>query len=129
VTSLGCGFGALALGACATPGYSPGRVESELVQAGATPVEARCVAEKFPDKIDLSALGSHSPPVAITTPAIPPPSTTPPTIIRPTTIRPTTIRPTTTASSTTTTTVPDEYELTRQVLAECGVTLPLQPPP
>jgi hypothetical protein len=119
VTSLGCGFGALALGACATPGYSPGRVESELVQAGATPVEARCVAEKFPDKIDLSALGSHSPPVAITTPAIPPPTTTPPT----------TTAPVPKASSTTTTTVPDEYELTRQVLADCGVTLPLQPPP
>jgi hypothetical protein len=124
VTSLGCGFGALALGACATPGYSRGRIQSELVQAGATPVEARCVAERFPDKIDLSALGSHSPPVAITTPAIPPPPTTPPS-----TSPPTTTAPVPKASSTTTTTEPDEYELTRQVLADCGVTLPLQPPP
>jgi hypothetical protein len=50
---------AIALAACATPGYSPKRIESELVQAGATPAQARCVADALPDSIDLNALGSH----------------------------------------------------------------------
>jgi hypothetical protein len=114
----GCGLSALALGACATPGYDRGRIQSELVRVGATAVQARCVADRFPDKIDLTALGSHSPPIAITTPAIPPPVTRAPSTA-----------PAPNSSSTTTTTEPDEYKLTREVLAECGVTLPLQPPP
>jgi len=60
-TILGC-VAAVALAGCATPGYSPSRIESELVRAGATPQQARCVTNKFNDQFDLTYLGSHSEP-------------------------------------------------------------------
>jgi hypothetical protein len=51
----------VALAGCATPGYSPSRIEAELVRAGATPQQARCVTNKF-ERFDLNYLGSHSEP-------------------------------------------------------------------
>ncbi len=56
---------ALALTSCAAPGYSPTKIESELVKAGTTPEQARCVADKLPKTFDLNQLGSHSAPSAI----------------------------------------------------------------
>lgn len=52
----------VALAGCATPGYNRSRIESELVRAGATPEQARCVTEGLTDKYAESQLGSHSEP-------------------------------------------------------------------
>lgn len=59
---IGCAAATLALAGCATPGYSPSRIQSELVQAGATPKQAQCVTDKLSDTFDLTQLGSHSEP-------------------------------------------------------------------
>lgn len=60
-TVLGCAA-VVALAGCATPGFSQSRIESELVRAGATPEQARCVSQGLTDKYDESQLGSHSEP-------------------------------------------------------------------
>ena len=98
---LGCGLGAAVLGACATPGYNPARIQSELVKAGATRPQAECVTRELPNQIDENALGSHSAPSAVTTDT-----------------DPKTKKP-----------IENEYERTRDVLKTCGVTLPLVPLP
>ena len=98
---MGCALGALVAGGCATPGYNPGRIQSELVKAGATATQARCVTDKLPDKIAQNALGSHSPPIAVTTETDPK----------------------------TKKLLENEYELTRDVLKACRVTLALNPLP
>jgi hypothetical protein len=54
----------VALAGCATPGYSPSRIESELVRAGATRDQARCVTQALSDTYDERQLGSHSEPGA-----------------------------------------------------------------
>ncbi|HEV7524643.1 MAG TPA: hypothetical protein VGP92_06735 [Acidimicrobiia bacterium] len=61
---LGCAIAALSFAACATPGYSPSRIETELVQAGATSEQAKCVTTGLTDKIDRTELSSHSAPLA-----------------------------------------------------------------
>jgi hypothetical protein len=53
------------LAGCAAPGYNPTRIESELVKAGTTPQQARCVADRLRTTFDLNQLGSHSAPSAI----------------------------------------------------------------
>ena len=62
VTRIGCAAIALALAGCATPGYSPGRIQSELVKAGATSKQAQCVTDGLSAKFDENQLGSHSEP-------------------------------------------------------------------
>jgi hypothetical protein len=54
----------LAFAGCATPGYSPGRIQSELVKAGATTTQAQCVTDGLTNKFDENQLGSHSEPRA-----------------------------------------------------------------
>jgi hypothetical protein len=56
------GLAVVVLAGCATPGYSPSRIESELVRAGATEEQARCVTQGLSDKYDETQLGSHSVP-------------------------------------------------------------------
>jgi hypothetical protein len=51
-----------ALAGCATPGYNPTRLESQLVHAGATRAEARCVTDGLSATFDENQLGSHSSP-------------------------------------------------------------------
>ena len=58
---LGC-VGVVALAGCATPGYNAPRIESELVRAGATPEQARCVTDQLTNTYDETQLGSHSEP-------------------------------------------------------------------
>jgi hypothetical protein len=53
---------ALALAGCATPGFSPNRIQAELIRAGATPKQAECVTDGLADTFDLTQLGSHSEP-------------------------------------------------------------------
>ena len=58
-------FGAvalLALAGCATPGYNASRIENELVRAGATREQARCVTSAFSNEWDARQLASHSSP-------------------------------------------------------------------
>jgi hypothetical protein len=55
--------GALALSGCATPGYDESRIQSELVHAGTTVEQARCVTKGLTDTYDGSQLGSHSAPL------------------------------------------------------------------
>ncbi len=64
VTGVGCVAGALALAGCATPGFNVGRLQSELVHAGTTVDQARCVTKGLTDAFDESQLGSHSTPTA-----------------------------------------------------------------
>jgi hypothetical protein len=52
----------VAVAGCATPGYNPSRIESELVRAGATREQARCVTESLTNTYDENQLGSHSEP-------------------------------------------------------------------
>ena len=59
---IGCVAGALALSGCATPGYDASRLQSELVHAGTTLEQARCVTKGLTDTFDESQLGSHSTP-------------------------------------------------------------------
>ena len=53
---------ALALGGCATPGYNPSRLQSQLVEAGTTAAQARCVTNGLSDQFAETQLGSHSEP-------------------------------------------------------------------
>ena len=62
MTTVFGGVALLALAGCATPGYNVSRIESELVQAGATPEQARCVTRALSDTYDANQLGSHSSP-------------------------------------------------------------------
>jgi hypothetical protein len=61
---LGCVAAAFALASCATPGYSPSHLESQLIHAGTTPQQARCVTTGLSLKFDETQLGSHSEPSA-----------------------------------------------------------------
>ena len=54
--------GAVALGACAQPGYSATKLQRELVKAGVSPQQAQCVTARFDQHFDLNSLGSHSDP-------------------------------------------------------------------
>jgi len=56
---------AVALGACAQPGFNAQKLERQLVRAGATPEEARCVTTSMENKFDLNELASHSEPSAL----------------------------------------------------------------
>lgn len=91
----GCVVGALTFAGCATPGYNPTRLESELVNAGTTPSQAECVTNGLSAKFDTNQLGSHSPPSLIKVGK----------------------------------TNENEYEVTRDVLKACKVTLALSPLP
>jgi hypothetical protein len=51
-----------ALAGCATPGYNPTRLESQLVHAGTTPAQAKCVTDGLSATFDEGQLGSHSSP-------------------------------------------------------------------
>ncbi len=62
VTGVGCVAGALALAGCATPGFDASRLQSQLVHAGTTVDQARCVTKGLTDTFDESQLGSHSAP-------------------------------------------------------------------
>lgn len=64
VTGFGCLAGALALAGCATPGFNASRLQSQLVHAGTTVDQARCVTKGLTDAFDESQLGSHSAPTA-----------------------------------------------------------------
>ena len=58
-------IGAIALAACAQPGYDPSRIQRELRQAGVSADKARCVTDRFESEFpDLNQLGSHSQPTA-----------------------------------------------------------------
>jgi hypothetical protein len=92
-----------ALAGCATPGYNPPRLQSQLEHAGASAEQAQCVTENLSAKFDESQLGSHSAP-SLLRPA-PKPSDPPGTKYE------------------------NEYELTRDILKKCKVTLPLNPLP
>jgi hypothetical protein len=61
---MACALGCVALAGCATPGYDPPRLQSQLEHAGATPAQAACVTQHLSDKYDENQLGSHSPPTA-----------------------------------------------------------------
>ena len=52
------------LAGCATPGFNASRLQSELVHAGTTVDQARCVTKGLTDAFDESQLGSHSAPTA-----------------------------------------------------------------
>jgi hypothetical protein len=98
------GLGAAAfLSGCATPGYNPPRLQSQLEHAGATPTQARCVTEGLSAKFDQNQLGSHS--------------------------APSLLRPVKKATDPPGTEYENEYELTRDILKRCKVTLPLNPLP
>jgi hypothetical protein len=64
MTVIGCAAGALALAGCATPGYNASRLQSQLVRAGTTVEEARCVTNGLADTFDENQLGSHSAPTS-----------------------------------------------------------------
>jgi hypothetical protein len=98
-----CVGGAALVAGCATPGYDPPRLQSQLEHAGATPAQAQCVTQGLSDTFDRSQLGSHSAP-SLLRPAKKP--TDPPG-----------------------TKYENEYELTRDILRQCKVTLPLNPLP
>ena len=63
-TSVVCALGAVALAGCATPGYNGSSLESQLVRAGATAAQARCITTALTDTFDVNQLGSHSAPTA-----------------------------------------------------------------
>lgn len=129
-TGIGLAVGLFLLSGCATPGFNPGRIQSELVRAGVTPAQAKCVTDGLADKFDLKELGSHSPPNAITSPS----STTTSATAAPTTTTTTTTTvggsgSTAATSSTTVAKLVDEYKVTRDILKQCGVTVPVEPLP
>ena len=118
--------GLFVLAGCATPGYNPGRIQSELVRAGASPAQARCVTDNMGDTFDQKELGSHSPPNAITSPSSTSSSAPGSTSTTSTSVAPAG------SSATSSTTIPqqiDEYKVTRGILKKCGVTLPVDPLP
>ena len=88
---------------CATPGYNPPRVESELEHAGATAAQARCVTKGLSANFDQTQLGSHS--------------------------EPSLARPKPQPSDPPRTKYQNEFEITRDILKTCKVTLPLNPLP
>lgn len=98
------GIGAVAtVAGCATPGYNPSRLQSQLEHAGTTPAQAQCVIRRLDETFDRSQLGSHSAPSLLRRVKKPtdPPGTK----------------------------YENEYEQTRGILQECKVTLPLNPLP
>jgi hypothetical protein len=99
---VGVGAAAL-LSGCATPGYNPPRLQSQLEHAGATSAQAQCVTRGLRDTFDQSQLGSHSAP----------------SLLRPVK------KPTDPPGKK----YENEYELTRDILKQCKVTLPLNPLP
>lgn len=62
MTGAGCLVGAFVLGACAAPGYNDTKLAAQLVHAGATSAQARCVTDGLSNKYSLAQLGSHSAP-------------------------------------------------------------------
>jgi hypothetical protein len=64
MTGFGCVVGAFALAGCAAPGYNGSRLQSQLVQAGATVAQAGCVTDGLTNKYTVTQLGSHSEPSA-----------------------------------------------------------------
>jgi hypothetical protein len=64
MTGVGCVVGALAMAGCAAPGFDASKLQSELVHAGATVDQARCVTQGLTDTFDENQLGSHSAPTA-----------------------------------------------------------------
>jgi hypothetical protein len=98
-----CIVAVAALAGCATPGYNPPRLEAQLEHAGATAVQARCVTDNLSATFDASQLGSHS--------------------------APSLLRPAPMPSDPPGTKYENEYELTRDILKKCKVTLPLNPLP
>jgi predicted aminopeptidase len=60
-TALGC-IAVVALAGCATPGYNESRIQAELVRAGATHEQAKCVTDALTNRYDEAQLGSHSEP-------------------------------------------------------------------
>jgi hypothetical protein len=49
-------------GACASPGYDAGKLQSELRRAGLTSDQAVCVTNAMEDTFDVNQLASHSDP-------------------------------------------------------------------
>jgi hypothetical protein len=94
---------AASLSGCATPGYNPSRLESQLEHAGATPTQARCVTEGMSTRFDRTQLGSHS--------------------------APSLLRPVKKPTDPPGTKYENEYETTRDILKGCKVTLALNPLP
>jgi hypothetical protein len=56
--------GVLAIAGCAAPGFNETKLQSELVHAGTTLDQARCVTKGLTDTFDENQLGSHSAPTA-----------------------------------------------------------------
>ena len=54
----------LALAGCATTGFDASRLQSQLVRAGTTVDQARCVTKGLTDTFDENQLGSHTKPSA-----------------------------------------------------------------
>jgi hypothetical protein len=54
----------LALASCASPGYDPGRIRSELRRAGLTDAQARCVTDGMEKAFDPRELSIYSDPNA-----------------------------------------------------------------
>ncbi|HTL85949.1 MAG TPA: hypothetical protein VL856_12250 [Acidimicrobiia bacterium] len=57
-------LGALVLASCASTGYDPSRVQSELRRAGLTDVQARCVTNAMEKAFDPRELSVYSDPNA-----------------------------------------------------------------
>jgi hypothetical protein len=57
-------FGAVFLVSCASTGYDPARVQSELRQAGLTNEQARCVTNEMEKEFDPRVLSTYSDPTA-----------------------------------------------------------------
>jgi len=57
-------FGAVLLASCASTGYDPGRVQSELRRAGLTDAQARCVTNAMEKAFDPRELSTYSDPTA-----------------------------------------------------------------
>lgn len=54
--------GAALLASCASPGYSPTKLERQLVDAGLSSTQATCVTNALEDTYDRGQLGSRSEP-------------------------------------------------------------------
>jgi hypothetical protein len=55
---------AVALAACAQPGYSASKLQRELRRAGVSPQQAQCVTDAMENTFDPLKLGSHAEPSA-----------------------------------------------------------------
>ncbi len=60
---LAC-VGALVVSACAQSGYDAQKLQTELVRAGATVEQARCVTNRMENTFDLHELGTHGEPTS-----------------------------------------------------------------